>query len=1269
MTGDPTQIAEPLAGSGLYHLMFLRVSPEDFIIYANSALADYIGVAKDIILGAPFEEFQKRLRGEMLDCFQRPERGRGSNRLVTDDAGRVFEARTYSENGVLDVVLSEVTHAAAAFGDLLRSTGTPIEKLTEEEIRILRQADRRFATVSVAQMRGLGGVANRLPPHEMQLMLDAFAEEMSECILITGSTVAQIAGDSVTGIFGSPRYHRDHALRAVTSACLQLDRLTKLHDAFSKQGRELPPCSIAIATGELLLAVVETAAHRSCHALGETVEHAAALARVCRPGEVVLTEATLKEIISNLPDGWEYLRADTETEADLSDFKWDGATVEPLPPSLRKIAYLVGPGVKSDASRTELYFDYLYAIPDHYSGHVISILRVVRPQLAGSSIELDESNVVTTTTAMFLGKYRLLSVVGEGGMGKVWRAQDRFANTVAIKVLNTSEAANSSQLQRFKREADIMARLPHRNICRVYEFNEFESVNYIAMEFVDGLTLADLLYSGEYAKPGFPASKDAATSLPDLIHSIRSLRDMPHYGEAEGGNPDEKLAPKTSRILPVEQALSIVRKICDAVQFAHEHGVLHRDLKPGNILLREDGEPLVADFGLAKMDGAGGGSASLSVSGHVVGTVENMAPEQALSSKTVDGCADVFSIGTILYQLLTGYKFFTATGNLLADAQALQTYTPHRPRVLNRKIDSDLEIITMKALRPDRADRYRTVSALKADLERFQRGEVISAKPINPGDLLKKLILRHKAISALTAIFILILTVGMGIAAWTINQGRLAALAAQRAAETERLEAETQRAEADRARQLAESQKNAAERALAALKLAQQAELEAVDLHQKAVAEAHQYSQQKEQAEAERQKLAALADKQASELKETQARFDELKSRTDEQRTRTDDQSLDAAQRSMDAALTNYQFGFSPKGLEELASTTAMLKQANEVMLHLTDVLTTAPDFVPALLLKARLHLGLMEIAHARSTLRHAAEAARAQPDPAGSEGLASLTRIVDALGAANSPSAEAVSAALRKTDDALDRAAANLLDALRTRSAGRRTSSVPGSVFGRESIPGELAFNLRLANPRATAVKAIRDSTGHLAIEVVTKDAPIDLSPLRTLEVQTLRITGASDLDWRTLHSLPIVFLDLGNCSISGLGSSPQNRGLLRVRKLRVAGTRIADLREIAQLPLIEDLDISGTPIRNLLPLSGRKLQQLNLADCQAGPISALDWMPLQTLILSPPLCADLKASLRLRASRTLRSIRAPGDPEQQSAAEFWHRLDAGDYDPPPAP
>lgn len=1234
--------------------MFLRVSPEDFIIYANSALAGYIGVQKDVILGAPFEEFRKRLSGEMLECFQRPERGRGSNRLVTDVTGRVFEVRTYSENGVLDVVLNEVTHAEEAFGDLLRSTGTPVDRLTEEEIRILRQADRRFATVSVAQLRGIGAIAGRLPPHEMQLMLDAFAEEMSECVLATGSTVGRMTGDTVTGIFGSPRYHRDHALRAVTAACLQIDRIAKLHDAFSKQGRELPPSGIAIATGEMLLAVVEAGARRTCHALGETVELAERLAHVARPGEVVLTEDTLKEILLTLPDGWEYVRADTETEPDLSDFKWDGLEVEPLPPSLRKIAYLLGPGVTDDAARTELYFDYLYAIPDRATGHTVSVLRVVRPQLVGSSIELDESNVVTTTAAMFLGKYRLVEIVGEGGMGKVWRAQDRFANTVAIKVLNTSDA-NASQLQRFKREAEIMAKLPHRNICRVYEFNEFEGINYIAMEFVDGLTLADLLYSGDYASPGETDSNER-TPLPTLIKSIRTLRDMPHFGEGDPG--DSKVAARTSRVLAVEQSLAIVTRICDALQFAHEHGVLHRDLKPGNILLREDGEPLVVDFGLAKIDGAGGGSASLSVSGHVVGTVENMAPEQALSSKTVDGRADVFSIGTILYQLLTGHKYFTSTGNLLADAQALQTYEPQRPRQLNTRIDPDLEIITMKALRHERDDRYRTVSALKADIERFQRGEVISARPIHAGELIRKLVMRHKAVSAVSAASLLVLTVGLGVAAWVTNNGRLDAEASRRELEVALSESRAQRTQADEARRLAEQQKEAAEKALSDLERARKAEQEAVGLHQKAVAEAQQFSEERNQAEAEREKLAKLAEQQAEELRATQERLSKLQSGKVPQE---DAQRLAKARGAMESALTNYQFEFSPRGLEQYSDAATVLQRVTAVMQQINDVLRIEPDFVPALLLKARLHLGVLEMEPARLALRRADEVSKSRPNHANSADIATLASILSSSGP--DPSAETLATALRKSGGALDRPAANLLDALRARAPTRKSGSA-SSMFGRVPGADELVSSLHIANPNADSAKASIDSEGSVTVEILDAAGSVDLSPLRGLPVHSLRITGAKAIDWLTLHSLPLVTLDLTGCEISDLGAPSQNRALSRVRALSLARTKIADLRELVQLPLLEELDISGTAIRNLMPLSGRRLKSLNLSGCAAAPLSVIEWMPLQTLVITPALCPDLKTNPRLRASRSLRSIRDANDPPAQTAAEFWRRLDAGEYD-----
>ncbi|HVE15446.1 MAG TPA: hypothetical protein VNB29_01860, partial [Chthoniobacterales bacterium] len=274
------------------------------------------------------------------------------------------------------------------------------------------------------------------------------------------------------------------------------------------------------------------------------------------------------------------------------------------------------------------------------------------------------------------------------------------------------------------------------------------------------------------------------------------------------------------------------------------------------------------------------------------------------------------------------------------------------------------------------------------------------------------------------------------------------------------------------------------------------------------------------------------------------------------------------------------------------------------------------------------------------------------------------LTKLADWMGYSPSPTPEALIMALRQTNNVIDRPAANLLETLRARTSYRRSALAAASQFGRELTNEEIAGNLHLANPTSGSATVTRDAAGLLTVEIPKAAGVVDLSPLRNLEVHTLRVHGAVDLDWHTLHTLPLVVLDLQDCAIQGLGTSMLNRGLQHVRTLNVSNTRIPDLREIAQLPMIDNLDISKTPIRNLLPLSGRRLQQLNIANCTASPLSVLDWMPLQTLILSPTLCADLKANPRLRSSRTLQVIRAPDDKEEQTSTDFWRRLDAGDYD-----
>lgn len=1249
VAGMPASLPFPGPGPAASRFLFLRVSPDDQVLYANVAFAEYLGVDKAALPGTALLEIQNRLSGEMRGCLQRPHGGKQDSRLMTDASGRVFEVRTRSEHGMLDIVLTEVTDAEKAFGELLRRTGTPAELLTEDEIRALRQPERRLVTISSVQLRGFGAAAGTIPPHDAQLMLDAFAEEMGEAILSVASTIGQSTGERITGIFGAPRWHKDHALRAVLAACLQMDRIAALDGAFCAQGSELPPCSIGIACGEALLAVIDGV----YTAQGAPADLAASLARIARPGEILLTEATFESVLANLPENWEFFRTTTEEDPDLGEFQWEAVEVQPLPEKLRRIACLVGENVSEDTSRTQLYFDYLFAITDPLTGESVPILRVVRPQTVESAIELDHGNVAAAGSGMNLGRYRLLEVVGEGGMGKVWRAEDRFGNTLAVKVLHTNEATQA-QLQRFKREAEIMARLPHRNICRVYEFNEFEGVNYIAMEFVDGVTLSDLLYLGDYER----ASRSGARFGPPLPVLIRTIRSLRLSEPADGENVDHSV----SRILPEDQTLRIIGRICDAVQFAHEHGVLHRDLKPGNILLREDGEPLVADFGLAKIDSLQ--SVSLSLSGHVVGTVENMAPEQAVSSKDVDGRADVFSIGTILYQLLTGRKFFTATGNLVADAQALQNYTFPKPRALNPRIDPDLELITLKALRADRDDRYRSVAALRADLERYERGEPISARPIAAGELFRKLVMRNKPLSAAIAVSILVITVGLAVAAWTINDRRLDAEAARRIAERARLEAEERRQEAETARALAEQKQAEAEQALAEAEKAREAEREARGLHDEAVARVRQASEEREAAEAQRQQLATLASEQAQQLEETRTRLQEIEKRDRQEAALLANPDVIAAAVAMDEALSAYQFGFAPEDLAKLDGPSGIFERMNYVMVRLCKVLELQPESMPALAMKTRLHLADLDVDAARATINKAMRVAAKDPEAAKKENLEPLGDLVLKLDSAGLPSASEVSAALRRTGFAHDRIAANILDAMATDRTSRRLVSKSGhSPLGRPTLPEELAFRLRLGNPNVLRVGVSKSDTEGWTVELLGANGPVDLTPLANREVQTLRIQGATEFDWSVLFALPLKSLDLSGSAVRSIPLTGTNRELLQLRKLDLSNTPLTELRPLALLPLLENLDISNTPVRSLAALSGRKLTHLNIAGCKLASLEPLTWMPLHTLIVGPESLPLLTKTPRLRASRTLQVIRTPDDPDTQSTSAFWKKLDAGAY------
>src|SRR6516165_4605391 len=318
-----------------------------------------------------------------------------------------------------------------------------------------------------------------------------------------------------------------------------------------------------------------------------------------------------------------------------------------------------------------------------------------------------------------LGDYELLEVVGRGGQGVVFRARQKSLNRiVALKVISLGQWASTAHLKRFRLVAEAAARLEHPGIVPIHEVGERDGSCYFSMKFV------------------------------------------------EGGQLDEvvRRAP-----MSIRRAVELIAKVARTVHYAHEHGILHRDIKPGNILLDAKREPHLTDFGLARLVES---ESSVTQTLDVLGTPSYMAPEQAVGNNAaVSSATDVYGLGAVFYQLLTGQPPF-AGGTTYETIKLLENTEPRPLRLLNPKIDRDLSTICLKCLEKDPKRRYPSALALAEDLERWLRHEPIRAHRTGIFTHARKWVRRNPSVAVMTTL-LLILAVPLGVMIWKSETGQL----------------------------------------------------------------------------------------------------------------------------------------------------------------------------------------------------------------------------------------------------------------------------------------------------------------------------------------------------------------------------------------------------------------------------------------------------------------------------------------------------------------
>jgi hypothetical protein len=643
-----------------------------------------------------------------------------------------------------------------------------------------------------------------------------------------------------------------------------------------------------------------------------------------------------------------------------------------------------------------------------------------------------------------------------------------------------------------------------------------------------------------------------------------------------------------------------------------------------------------------------------------------MAPEQAASSKSVDARADVYSLGTILFQMVTGKRHFAATGTLLVDIQTLQTHETPRPRSINPQVDPDLELIILKCLRQNPADRYRGVAALLADMDRYLKGETISARPVTALEVFRKLIQRNRAASivaasALALILLIVTGAVFSLARQLDITEQNKNLAEERLRQIE--EKESLYAQTLEGRKIAEMStqdlkslihdKEKREQA-AALELKKNKAALAV-----AVAEAAAEKLHREEAEF---KIRELSEK----LEEARQSPHPLNSSAPSVATATPQATPSkpfinplAVQREIEKIENGFREDFSNFNLPRFESTPAeALKLLDKRIDETASILLKSPQSVRGWMLMGFLHLAGLEFKAAERSFEKAMANSSALvagghfPHAESAPSLRDFARDNSSRRPAFGKNAPELAIPLRQIPHALSDTASNAIALFASNPQMSKNLPPP---MGRKETNNEMALQLLLEND-LTSASIVKSGFGPNELDVILEGNAKNLSSISN-KTKSLTIRNAQKIDTQILLNFSkLTRLDLNGSDITD--PPPLPRTTLKLSQLGLANTKIQSLKFAAGLTNLTRLDISNTAVTDLTPLANCKsLHTLEAGGCRLENLSVLKVLPgLRNLTISPELLKNPQELGDLK-SIPIPSIRTPEEPADQSAGEFFRK------------